>query len=152
MARMILLAVLVVVGCGYQPDQAKVVSPPERAEEATSAVVRALGLSSAPAVYWYAPDDCGAGAIHAADGECVFGFRIDDVVVLSTQGDLPMRETALAHELGHLASLERDGTSDNACHNGRFYRDPGDVRDCKIPNDQHGLVGAANRALAALGM
>jgi len=143
---------LAAVGCGYHPDQAKVVPAPERADEATALVVKAFAISHPPAVYWYAPDDGCHPGITDPEGECVFGFRVDDTAVLSTQNGVPMSQTALAHELGHLASLEHDGTSDNACHNGRYFKDPGDAQDCKIPSDQRGLVGSANRMLEAMGL
>ncbi len=143
---------LAVVGCGYQPDPAKVVTDPARSGEATAIVVKAFAISHPPAVYWYAPDDRCHPGITDPEGECVFGFRVDDVVVLSTQNGIHMSQTALAHELGHLASLEHDGTSDKACHDGRYFKDQGDVMDCKIPSDQRGLVGAANRMLEAMGL
>jgi len=147
-----LAAVLLLASCGYQVDETKVVPAPARADEATAAVAQAFAISYPPAVFWYDPDDCGAGAIHDPEGECVFGFRFDRIVVLSTQRGVPLHETALAHELGHLASLERDGTSDHD-HVSRFYLDAWQTPEPgKIPDDQHGLVGEQNRALTARGL
>ena len=103
----------VLAGCGWHVEEAKVVDPPDGAAEATAAVVQALEVSTLTSVYWYAPDDCSPGITDPMGG-CDLGFRIDDVVVLSTQGGVTIHETALAHEFGHLASLEHDGTSDNA--------------------------------------
>lgn len=141
---------VLMAGCSAV-DPAKVVPAPARADEAIASIVQFFSMRR-PSVYWYAPDDCGAGAIHDTAGGCVFGFRVDDEVILSTQNGVPLHETALAHEFGHLASLEHDGTSDHD-HVGRYYLDadqapvPG-----KIPDDAHGLVGAGNRLLASEGM
>jgi len=151
MRTLVAATVLLLGACGYEVDQSKVVPAPDGADEATAIVMDALTLSYRPDTYWYAPDDCGAGAIHDPAGDCVFGFRIDETVVLSTQDGAHLHETALAHEYGHLASLERDGNSDH-CHQRRYFLDPGITNpDCKITPDDIGLIGAANRALAAAG-
>ncbi len=148
----VLAAVLFLASCGYQPDPDKIVPAPESADEATAMVVKAFAISGVPDIFWYQPDDRCAPGITDPYGGCDLGFRIGDVIVLSTQGGATLHDVSLAHELGHVAALEHDHDSDNACHAGRYFRDPGDVRDCKIPSDQRGLVGEANRMLAAAGM
>jgi len=148
MRTLVAVVVLLLSACGYEVDQSKVVAAPNGTDDATAIVMETLSLSRRPETYWYAPDDCGAGAIHDPAGECVFGFRVDDTVVLSTQNGLPFSQLALAHEYGHFASLERDGTYDH-CHQGRFFLDPDmSNEDCKITSDEFGIVGVANRRLA----
>lgn len=102
---------------------------------------------------WVEPDqqDCPNGEFgwQSSPGDCVQGnvwwsYR---VVQVAYRPGMKMSETALEHELGHVAA-HLVGRPDPD-HYGPFFCDPGDSPPCLTKG--HGIVGSAEREVAAAG-
>jgi len=133
---------LAVASCGadtadydVEVDPSKVVDGPANTEQAVAVLSGFYGLASAPEVYWYggAALDCGDG--HAFElkqyGWCLQGITLHDrQIVLSDYwpgqyGGL-VSVSALAHEMGHVASYQH-GEGGDRSHTGHYFADGGEV-------------------------
>lgn len=100
------LVMAIAGGCYYEPalpiDQSKLISGPNRADEAAALTCGAFKISTCPRVFWYGPaaSDCPNGFLY--DGVCVSGLQGEEgILTFMAWEGMPVSQSALVHELAH---------------------------------------------------